>query len=341
MSRNIHSNSRLLLGNKDITEFSSISYKNAGKNTVSTLNIKINDPEFDDAALLGKEIKFYLNNGSTDVVPFFRGFVRQYTPSDKNITLVAHDVLSFLAGAESPPLTITDDNNYDGFTLAQMLQDYIQSTVNKTKTIVGLDMLNDSYPPISMTGYRNENISPLKAIQSLLKKNDSDTTDIKNTRIIVRDDGIKSNICFVEEQDITSSGVKFSFNDGIQKLSFKRRPAPNFYSIAVNKNRMTYQHNTLPIGITMGKLKGNFKYPDEAREQAFLDATTKEDKKEISITTTKGHYLEIGNVIELYTPEHPQLTGKHRIISKTVTSGNKMTCKLGLNKEAPQLSEYI
>ena len=217
MSRNTYSAPRLFLGNREIVDFSSAQYKNSGKNTVTTLSVKINDPELDDAALLGKEIIFYLNDGSVDNVPFFRGFIRQYTPSEKTLSIVAHDVLSLLSGAESPPLTITDDENYDGFTIAQMLQDYIEANVNKTSTLIGLDMLNDTDPPITMTGFRNDSITPLKAVQQLLKQNDSDLTDIKNTRLIVRDDGTKSNICFVEEQDIDSAGIRFSLNDGIEK----------------------------------------------------------------------------------------------------------------------------
>lgn len=338
MSRNTYSNPRLFLGNREIINFSSISYKNSGKNTVTTLNIKINDPQLDGAALLGKEVKYFLNCGSEDNIPFFRGYVRQYSPSDKNISLVAHDVLSFLAGAEAPPLTINDDNNYDGYTLGQMLADYIKTHVNKTETIIGLDMLNDTNPPITMTGYRNKSITPLKAVQALLKTNNSTLTDIKNIRLSVRDDGNKSNICFIEEQSITGSGAKFTFNDGIENLNYKRRPEPNYYTTTVNNNQVTYQHNTLPTGIVMGKIEGEYDYPDEAKEQAFLDATANEDKKEISITVNKGHYLEIGNVIQLQLLEHPELTGKHRIISKSI---DNMKCILGLSKDAPQVRDFI
>ena len=341
MSQLSYSAPRLFLGSKEIINFTSINYKNGGKNTVSSLSVKINDPELDDAALLGKEVVFFLNYGSDDSVPFFRGFVRQFTPTDKDINLVVHDVLSFLAGAESPPLTITNKENYDGFTVGQMLYDYINTTVNISKTIIGLDMLNDSNPPVSMTGYRNDNITPLKVVQDLLKSNDSDLTDIKNTKLIVRDDGIKSNICFVQEQDITNSGIKFSLNDGIESISYKRRPSPNYYSTAVNGNRMTYQHNTLPTGIVLGKIGNTYEYPDQAKEAAFLDATLMEDKKEISITVNKGHDLEIGNVVSLYVPEHPELNGKHRIVSKSISVSSNIKCVLGLNKELPKVRDFI
>ena len=341
MSRNTYRNSRLFLGKREILTFSSISYKNVGKNQVTTLTVKINDPELDGSALLGQELVFFLNNGSDDSVPFFRGNIRQYTPSDKNLSITAHDVLSYLAGAEAPPLTLTDDYNYDGFTLGQMLTDYIITNVNKSETKIGLDMMNDTNPPITMTGFRSDSITPLKIVQQLSKKNDNSITDIKNTRLIVRDDGTKSNICFVEEQDIDSAGMRFTFNDGIEKLSYKKRPSPNYYSATVDGNKMTYQHNTLPTGIVMGKLKGNFAYPDQAKQQAFLNATTMEDKKEIKIIVNKGHDLEIGNVINLQIPEHPELTGKHRVISKSISVDSKTKCTLGLDREAPQISDYV
>ena len=40
-----------------------VSYKNAGKNKVTTLNITISDPEMDEFSLLGQEVVFYLNYG--------------------------------------------------------------------------------------------------------------------------------------------------------------------------------------------------------------------------------------------------------------------------------------
>jgi pyridoxine 5'-phosphate synthase PdxJ len=106
---------------------------------------------------------------------------------------------------------------------------------------------------------------------------------------------------------------------------------------------MEYQHNSLPIGITMGKMgKKKYEFPDEAREEAFLQATVAEDKKEITLNTNKGHYLEIGNVINLVTPEYPELTGKHRILSKSVQcGGSKVSCKLKLSRESSFLADYL
>lgn len=342
MSRNIFSEPRLFIGNKEHIDYTSISYKNKGDNKSSSLDITLSDPQLDETAMLGKEVVFYLNYGSSDSVPFFRGYIKQFTPSDKNIKIIAHDVLSLLAGTDSLPLTITDEVNYDGYTVGQMLYDYINSIVNKVETKIGLDMLNDSNPKISLSGYRNDSVVPLKVIQDKLKSNSDNLTDIKNTRLVVRDDGTKANIAFVQEQDIDSAGIRFSFNDGVEKLSYKRRQSPNFFTLKVNDNKMSYQHNTLPTGIVTGKMKGKFTYPDAAREQAFIRASHEEDKKEIKLTTNKGHYLEIGNVINLQTPEHPELIGKHRIVSKDIKiSKSKVICNLSLNKEAPSVSSYL
>jgi len=343
VSRNTYSEPRLFIGKKEILNFDSIKYKNSGGNRVSSLNIILSDPEIGDAALLGEEVVFYLNYGSIDSVPFFRGFIKEYTPTDTKVTVTAHDVLMFLAGKDTPPLVITDDSNYDGFTLSQMLQDYIERVVNKNKVRIGLDMINDTDPPVSLSGFRKTNIHPLKIIQQKIPKKISSISDIKSYRLIVRDDGVKSNICFVEEQDIDSSGIVFTVNDGIEKVKYKKRPDPNYYTTVVGKNVMEYQHNSLPIGITMGRLsKKKYDYPDEAREDAFMEATVAEEKKEITLTVNKGHYLEIGNVITIHTPEYPELIGKHRIMSKNVSvSGNGMKCNLKVSRESAFLSDYL
>jgi hypothetical protein len=339
MSQVIYNSPRVYIGKTEIKNFSTINYKNSGSNKISTLGITITDPEMDDAALLGKEVIFYLNYGSTDTVPFFRGFIKQLDPSDKAVKIIAHDVLTYLAGSETPPLVITDASNFDGFTLGQMLHHYIENVVNRNKVRIGLDMLNDTDPPVTLTGYRNKKIHPLKIVQTKIPKNTSVLSDIKTYRLVVRDDGTKSNICFAKEQDIDSAGITFTYNDGIEKLTYKKRPDPNYYTVEIDGNVMEYQHNSLPTGITMGKMtKKDFKYPDEARMEAFLEATAAENKIEINLTTSKGHYLELGNVINISTPE---ISGKHRILSKSVSCGSKVTCKLKLSKEAPVLSDFI
>ncbi len=342
MSLNTFSNPRLFLGKTELIDFDSVNYNNSGNNTISTLTISLTNPERDMLPLLSQEIVFYLNYGSADTVPFFRGYIKEYTPTDKKITLIVHDVLTFLAGKESPPITITDNSNYDGFTITQMIQDFVENTVNKNKTIIGLDMLTETSPPVSLTGYRGKNITPLKAIKDNIPIDKSSETQVRGYKIVVRDDGEKSNINIIKEQDIDSTGITFSLNDGIRKLNYRRRQSPNYFQMEVNDSEMIYQHHTLPTGITMGKLQGKFDYTDEARQEAFYTSVQEDGKSEISIDVTKGHYLEIGNTINLSLREYPEITGKHRIVAKKINiTKTAITCLLTLSKDKITLGDYF
>ena len=93
---------------------------------------------------------------------------------------------------------------------------------------------------------------------------------------------------------------------------------------------------------TGANIKGKFDSPDEATKAAFVQAKKAETDVEISLDTTKGHYLDIGNVVFVFVQDYPEITGKHRIVSKSVNcSKAAVTCKLQLAKERPQLSEYF
>ena len=343
MSRLTYSNPRLFIGDTEIKNFSSINYKDSGNNQVTSLQVSIKDPELDGAALMGKKVYFYLNHGSEDNVPFFIGRVRQFQPSDTALSITARDVLTFLTGNESPAVTLTDTVNYDGYTLAQFLYDYISTTVNKQETLIGLDMLNETDPTITLTGLRGNNLSPLKIVTDRLPKKTSNLEDLREYRILLRNDATTSHISFVKEQGLDDAAVSFSFNDGIQKLNYKKRPQPNYFITNVKDSVSEYTDNSLPTGVVSGKLKKtNFEYPDEAREEAYITARLEENRKEVTLTTSKGHYLDIGNIVQLNTPNHPELTGKHRIKAKSIKAGGTdMTCVLTLNKEHPTVGDYI
>ena len=342
MSSNTYSNPRLFIGDREVIAFKSIQFSETGKNTASSLNCTIADPQFRDAALTNKEIVFFLNYGSIDTVPFFRGRIRQATPNETQIQIVAYDVRTFLTGNESIPLSLTDKNNYDGFTLGQFLYDYITEYVNVHETVIGLDLLNDTDPVVSLSGVRGNNLNAFKIVTSNIPLNKDDLTNIRNNRLTIIDDGEKSNICFVKEQDLDSAAVRFSYSNGINKLSVKKRPAPNVLTAKVDDVNVIYKHNNLATGIQGGKIKGKFEYPDEAKEAAFIQASYAELDSEISIDVTKGHYLNIGNVIFLNVRDYPEQSGKQRIVSKQVTCSNsQVTCRLQLAKERPQLSEFF
>ena len=50
----------------------------------------------------------------------------------------------------------------------------------------------------------------------------------------------------------------------------------------------------------------------------------------------------MGNIVVLEVPDYEYLSGKHRILSKTLTiSQRKMYCKFGLSKEGPILGNIL
>tara|TARA_R100000995_G_scaffold35094_1_gene15944 strand:- start:58 stop:1098 length:1041 start_codon:yes stop_codon:yes gene_type:complete len=346
MSRDTYSSSKLFIGDKLIPAFTSVQFTENGKNQASSLNVSIPDPSLKYAALNNKEITFYLNYGGTDAVPFFRGRIRQANPTDKVMNIVAYDVRTFLTGKESIPLSLTDSDNFDGHTLGQFLQAYIEKFVNVNETVIGLDMLNDTNPVSTLSGIRGDNMNALSIVDKNMPTNSSDLTEILSNRLIIVDDGTKSNICFVKEQSLNDAAIRFGFGDGVKSLSVKKRPKPNIFTAKVNDTNVIYKHNNLSTGIAGGKIKTDkdkpYRYPDEAVQAAFIQATKAEEDLEISITTTKGHYLNIGNVINLQTPDYPECIGKHRIVSKQVTCSTKdVNCILQLTKEKPRLNEYL
>jgi len=342
MSSLIHSRPTLFIGNKEVSSFTSIQFSDVGKNLATSLSVNLSDPELRRTSLDNKEVKFYLNYGSKDTVPFFRGRIKQINPTDTNLQITAYDIRSFLTGKESLPLTLTDNFNYDGYTLGQFLYSYITEYINIKDTIIGLDLLNDTDPVVSLSNIRAKSISPMRLIVDNLPNNSDSLSDIRQHRLTVIDDGLKSNICFVKEQSITDSGVRFTYSNGIRTLSIKKRPSPNLLSTNVNNSIVVYKHNNLSKGITAGKIEGDFNYPDQAIQQAFIQTTRNENNMEITLDATKGHYLNIGNVVVLNTPDYPEVNGKHRIVSKQISCSNSnISCKLQLSKEKPILSDYL
>mgnify|MGYP003138154420 CR=1 FL=1 len=342
MSTNSYSRPRLFIGDKEVISFKSVQFSDTGNNLATSLNVNLTDPEIRRSALMNKSVTFFLNYGSDDTVPFFRGRIRQVNPSDVALQFTAYDVMSLLTGNECVKLSLTDEFNYDGFTLSQFLNDYITTNININETIIGLDMLNETDPVVSLSGVREENISPLELINNNIAKNEDSLSDVRNNLLTVVDDGVKSNICFIKEKSKDDVAVPFSYSNGIDKLSIRKRPAPNLLFTSIKGNRVTYKHNNLSTGVTAEKIKGNFDYPDQAKQAAFVQATYAERDSEINLIANKGHYLKNGNMILLDVPDYPEQIGKHKIVSKQVTCSNSnVTCQFTLSKEKPLLSDYL
>ena len=188
--------------------------------------------------------------------------------------------------------------------LSQFLHSYVTEYININETVIGLDLLNETIPAVSLSGYRKDNTNVLKVLKDKFPKDDTDTSDVKSNKLAVIDDGVKSNIVFIPEQDISSAGVKFSYSNGIKTATIKKRSAANVLS---------------------GKTKDG------------------QNDTEITIVVTKGHYLSVGNVIQInLSPDFPEYNGKHRIVSKQITASSKsVNCTLQLSKERPEVSDFF
>mgnify|MGYP003677325794 FL=1 len=148
-------------------KYNTISYKKTSINTISQLSVSTSDINLKISDLNRKEIKFFLNKGGgKDNIPFFRGYVTSVKPSTKGVNIEALDCLQFLTGEFSQQVSVNDINNFDGMTLGQFLHHYVVNYVNVDTTLIGVDLLNDTNPPKSLSGYRNkEYISAMKIIK--------------------------------------------------------------------------------------------------------------------------------------------------------------------------------
>ena len=158
--RNLYSLPKLLIGGKDITEFKNVTVNFPGNNQINSINITIDDPEYQDAHLFNSKVEFYLGEGVSEGSPIFVGYVKEINPSDTSIAITAYDPRIFLSGSEAEPIAITDKNNYDGYTTVQFLSSIIKNKVNESSTIIDLSALSDFSPETPMTGYRTSGESP-------------------------------------------------------------------------------------------------------------------------------------------------------------------------------------
>ena len=347
MSLNIYSKSRLFFGDEEIINFKSVQYSDTGNNDVIKLQIQLSDSDIENYSLYGKEVKFFLNYGSIDSVPFFRGFIREVNASKKSVSVSAYDPRTYLTGKESPSLNITEENNFDGYTLAQFLHEYILTNVNRNNTLIGLDFLNETDPPVSLTNYRSSNTSPLKVIKDNIPQNIDDIENIKINRLVIVDDGTKSNIMFRKEESISSEGrINFSLEDGIVDLNTKRRTKANTFRVkhkGMEKDgEIVYVHNNLPTGAVSVTLSGTYSDAASASEAAFLAAIKEEEiDREMTMSVSKGHYLEVGTIISLNSGQET-LDGNHRIVGKNINvSDSNITCSFKLGRERPVLKDYL
>ena len=329
---NISHQPKLYIDNKLIEYDISGSINFPSKNQLSTLNVKMSNPDLQFKALLNKDIALYLN--SNDSFPVFRGIITSITPSIKETHIIANDTRRLLSGNEGLKIEISDSKNYDNYTLAQ----FIQKVIIDKNIDIGIDFLKDTNPPVNLKGIRD-----LTDIYSVLSKKINDAIDFSDVTEPLRhyidmyDDGIKSQIVIKKDLSIKSNpSYNFSFNDGIVSYTYKRRNEPN--TVVYKGGSFTFSNTPSGrVSTTITDTGDVAKNRDISIKQILLN---RQQRDEITLQVSKCYDVALGTIIHLDVDEE-DILGNHRIVGKNINFGKSTSCTLRLNKEQPKLSEYL
>tara|TARA_Y100000310_G_C20537036_1_gene741353 strand:- start:73 stop:1134 length:1062 start_codon:yes stop_codon:yes gene_type:complete len=353
MSINTYCNPSLIIDNREVDANFKASIDISGNNIINKCNITIFEPAWENSRLFKKEIQIYLNLGSIDSVPIFRGYITSIVPGEKSIKLNCLDPRYLLSGKNALKVTMDDFNNYDGATVSQFTYKWIKDKINTDKIYIGLDMLKESFPsqPLSTSVhkfYRNSGADAYSIIVDGVSTNIDSTEKLqpKKYEIVMIDDGRKANICFLKDKDLNlSPSLRLSFDDGLIKVNYKKEPNPTF----VNIGEVVYKIGNQPLGPTAleSKVMPNleeFKKTPANAGQFIIEELEKHrvyNAKKISVVTTKGHYLSLGDIVYLDV-EDREIRGPHKVTSKKLSiGGSTMNVNLTLNKRMETLSDVI
>ena len=227
-----------------------------GNNAINSLSVDISDTEKEERSVLGKKIELYLNYDNNDGTPIFRGFITSYKPSANKITIKASDPRIYLTSHISPSISLTDKDNYDGYSLSQFLNKYITNYINTNEVKVGLDMLRDTEPAIPLKGMRNDKINPYDIIKKKLSENLNTADGVDSTKkysCVMIEGSEASNITFVKRKSLEDNLPVYSYSllDGIQDLSYTKRNPPNtaFIKGGKAKSGALFKYGNRPRGI--------------------------------------------------------------------------------------------
>jgi len=334
----------LVVDGIEVKEFKSFSLSFPGSNQLNKLTASITNPDYDNASLFGKEVELYLNAGSIDTVPIFRGVIKTLSPTDKNVSISCLDVRTFITGKDSQKINVTDGDNYDGFSVAQFLRKVISETVNKDKIRIGLGMLRDTNNLLPLTGYRG-NEAPFDIAKN--KLDDAiDIADLNNPLFYMLDieEGANNSHIVIKKQKYLSesSSLKLSTRDGILKYSYKRRPIPSKVDIESKGHVNSISLGSTPHGPYATSISKEFDNPEEARKYAILYLRKQQQEiDEISVEASKGYYTSLESIVDIDV-DKPEIDGTHRLVSKSISwSNNKLSLSLNLNKRPIKISQYL
>lgn len=328
-----------------VNDFKSFNVNFPGSNQINNASISLTSPDYDNAALFGKDVEIYLNVNSIDSIPIFRGFIKTLSPSTNGVQIKCLDGRNFISGKDAKKINVTDTDNYDGFSIAQFLRKVITEEINNDgKTRIGLDMLRDTETLIRLNGYRGHEPPLNIAINKISEAVDSSDTDNPLFYSInMEEDSNVSNIVIKRQKYLTeNSSLNLTLNDGIIDYNYKRRPIPSQIDIKSKDYISTIQLGSIPHGPYATSISKDFDNPEEARKYAILYLKKQQQEiDEITIQASKGYYTSLESIVSINV-DKPEIDGNHRLVSKTITyGGNNLGLTLNLNKKPIKVSEYL
>jgi len=167
MSQNMFCKPRLLINDREVASCESANFS-TNVSSLQTLSAKITDPDFENYNLFNSKVEFYLNYGSEDGVPLFRGYIKSFKATGSAVSISAIDPRTVITGKNALPVIIDDKKNYDGKTIVQFLLDIIENQVNQNKTLISVEALNEMDKPIYMNKVRSVQ-APYDIVKRLIK----------------------------------------------------------------------------------------------------------------------------------------------------------------------------
>jgi len=343
MSLDIFCKPRLLINDKEVAFCKTASFS-TNVTSLQTLSATITEPDFENFNLFNSKVEFYLNYGSEDGVPLFRGYIKSFKASDSNISISAIDPRTAITGKDSLPVVIDNKSNYDGQTIVQFLVDVIDNQVNLNKTIISTEGLNELDKPIYMNGVRSVQ-APYDIVKGMLEsqRDDDNMLTVYEYYFDILHGNKDSSLIIKKTKDLTGAAdFIYTYRDGIISMSYTERAPPSFALVkAKDGTTVRADYGNAPkgnIGITVNK---TYSSRAEAREAGMAEILLKQgDDKDISMNVSKGHYINLGHIIRLDVPDH-NIAGQYRITSKSVSySDNSVNCSFSLNKKPIKLSDY-
>ena len=294
MNRSTFCNPRLLLKGKEVQSVSSASFTDSGNNNLQKLSVTFTEPELENINLFNEKIEFYLNYGSEDGSPLFRGYIKEFSASEVKVSISALDPRTFISGKDSLPIVIDDKNNYDGFSVIQYIADVLDNHLNVNKTILSSEALQEMDKPIFMTGVRQAD-PPYDILKSKVKmqRDSDDILKIYEYFLSVHHGGTNSSLTLSKTKSLDSiPDLVYTYRNGIKKLSYKERAPPSFgIATASDGSTVRFDYGNAPKGNIGIKVESDKEVLSraEAREVAVVEVLLKqEEDKEITMQVTKG-----------------------------------------------------